>query len=340
MAGEQTDQLLLEGFLNGVTEAGAEIMNPFISESIWTEAAADIVIRGGRSSDGRLLYTDQTPAGDKAQIIFLHLGNALAPSYKQFQRLGEAAFGIPTKRGEELEIGPELAGFMGLRPIKVDPLQSMGFKISEYQTGIRNARREFTGGAFGLLRGGRVSPNDIIERFYKSNKARFDVQNEMKKNINAAELLGISGASLGREFRERQIGGKTFNDLRVGIFEPYFPSLDIQNKFREIAANLGDSNPFIEAAPVLREMQNEMKQIELGERFDLDLNDFLFETPSIAERVGLGGIGQTPPVSPQLGQAASIQGQGNITSQGLTPTELALLSPEEQQIRLRSRGLV
>ena len=39
---------------------------------------------------------------------------------------------------------------MGLRPIKVDPLDSMGFKIAEYQDGIRNARREFTGGAFGL----------------------------------------------------------------------------------------------------------------------------------------------------------------------------------------------
>jgi hypothetical protein len=27
------------------------------------------------------------------------------------------------------------------------------------------------------------------------------------------------------------------------------------------------------------------------------------------------------------------------TAQGLTPTEMALLSPEEQQIRLRQRGL-
>ena len=35
---------------------------------------------------------------------------------------------------------------MGLRAIKVDPLASMGFKISEYQSGIRDARREFTGG--------------------------------------------------------------------------------------------------------------------------------------------------------------------------------------------------
>jgi hypothetical protein len=38
-------------------------------------------------------------------------------------------------------------------------------------------------------------------------------------------------------------------------------------------------------------------------------------------------------------QVLQPQASGNITSQGLTPTELALLSPEEQQIRLRQRGL-
>jgi hypothetical protein len=46
----------------------------------------------------------------------------------------------------------------------------MGFKIAEYQTGIRNARREFTGGAFGLLRGGPMKPNDVISRFYDLTK--------------------------------------------------------------------------------------------------------------------------------------------------------------------------
>ena len=34
------------------------------------------------------------------------------------------------------------------------------------------------------------------------------------------------------------------------------------------------------------------------------------------------------------------QGQPMTTDQGLTPTEMALLSPEEQQIRLRQRGLI
>ncbi|BCV03043.1 MAG: hypothetical protein CM15mV60_150 [uncultured marine virus] len=55
-------------------------MNPFISESIWTEAATDLTVRGGRTADGRRLYTDQTSFGDKRAIEFMHLGNALLPS--------------------------------------------------------------------------------------------------------------------------------------------------------------------------------------------------------------------------------------------------------------------
>ena len=73
------------------------------------------------------LYTDETSPGDKAAIRFLHLGNALAPSYKQYVRLVQAATDTPTKRGDILDVGPEIAGFMGLRPIKVDPESIYGF---------------------------------------------------------------------------------------------------------------------------------------------------------------------------------------------------------------------
>ena len=145
--GQQNDRTLLAGFVNGVGEASARTHESIYIKSIWTEATADLIIRGGRTKEGRQLYTDQTSAGDKAAIRFLHLGEALAPGYKQFVRLGQAAFGVLSKRGDELDIGPELAGFMGLRPIKNgNQWSSMGFKIAEYQTGIRNAREEsFTG---------------------------------------------------------------------------------------------------------------------------------------------------------------------------------------------------
>ena len=336
---QESDDILLRGFRDGIVEATGEIMNPFISESIWTEAMTDIIVRNGRTNEGRLLYTDETPFGDKLAIQFLHLGEALAPSYKQYQRIGQAAFGTPTKRGDELEIGPELGGLIGFRAIKVDPLDAMGFKIAEYQTGIRNARREFTGGYFGLLRGGPIKANDIIERFYVSNQARFNVQKEMFRNLNGAETLGVSTNELRKTFKERQLSDDAFRKLKNGQFEPYFPSKDIENRFSEIARDLGDLDVFKEIKPVLRDMTRDLKQLNLGETFDLDLTDYLEEGPSITESLGLGNIGQ-PPMPNQQVLTSQIQAPGgNLTAQGLTPTENALLSEEEKQIRLRSRGL-
>jgi len=336
---QESEDVLLRGFRDGIIEASGEIMNPFISESIWTEAMTDIVVRNGRTNEGRLLYTDETPFGDKLAIQFLHLGEALAPSYKQYQRIGQAAFGTPTKRGDELEIGPELGGLMGFRAIKIDPLESMGFKIAEYQTGIRNARREFTGGYFGLLRGGPIKANDIIERFFVSNQARFNVQKEMYRNLNSANILGVEDNALRRTFKERQLSDESFRQLKDGRFDPYFPSKDIEDRFKEIARDLGDIDVFKEVKPTLREMNRELKSLDLGETFDLDLTDYLEEGPGIAESLGLGNIGQPPMPNQQILQTSQVQAPGNITSQGLTPTELALLSPEEQQIRLRQRGL-
>ena len=327
IAGEANDQTLLSGFVDGVTEASAEIMNPFIGESIWTEATADLIVRGGRTKEGRLLYTDQTPAGNKAAIRFLHLGQALAPSYRQFQRLGQAAFGIPTKRGDELNIGPELAGFMGLRPIKVDPLASMGFKIAEYQTGIRNARREFTGGYFGILRGGRIKPNDVINAYYNSNRARFLVQQEMNKNISSANILGVDTSLLRREFSDRQISASTFNKLATGAFEPYFPSADIRKRFAEIASNLGDPNIYLEVAPTLRAMRSLFRQLPLDGAFDVELDDFLFEEAPLIPL----------PTTPQPVVNTQTNAQQINPTTTLTRTEQALLSPDEQVIRERLR---
>jgi hypothetical protein len=215
----------------------------------------------------------------------------------------------------------------------------MGFKIAEYQEGIRNARREFTGGYFGLLRGGPIKANDVIERFYESNKARFNVQREMYKNLNAANILGVEDNQLKQTFKERQLSDKTFNALRQGRFEPYFPSEDIEKRFKEIADNLGDIDVFKEIKSDLREMQRDMKQINLDEPFDIDLNDYLEQGPSIAESLGLGNIGQTPMPNQQIIQTSQIQAPGVLTAQGLTPVENALLSEEEKQIRLRQRGL-
>jgi hypothetical protein len=364
--GQEDGDTLLEGFVNGTMEASSELMNPFISESIWTEAMFDLYIRGGRTAEGKQLYTDQTSAGDKMAIQFMHLGNALAPSYKQFLRLGTAAFGTPDKTGEVLNIGPELAGFMGLRAIKIEPLKSMGFKIAEYQTGIRNARREFTGGVFGLLKGGPVSEADVIERYIASNKARFEVQKDMFKNIEAAQVLGETPFDVRKTFEERQISSKNFNNLNQGKFEPYFPSKDILKKFREIAAGIDEEDPFAAASGDVRDLQQGFRQLNLRERFQgfatggkvnsqpvengidssipalidlrnqmaqLDLDDeFGVDVSDYIEEEQEIITPSLPPTPMPIAPKQPVMAQQNVANTNLTRTEEALLSPMEKVI--------
>ena len=359
---EKDGDTILKGFMTGAEEAVTEVAAPFIDESIWTEASADISLypllpgRQGRTRDGRVLYTDQTPPGDRLAIKFRHLMEALAPSYKQYIRVGQAAVGAPTKTGDILELDDQLAGLIGFRPVTVDPLKSMGFKIAEYQTGIRNARREFTGGAFGLLRGGPIKPNDVIERYYESNKARFNVQKEMHKNINAAEILGVRNNVLQREFADRQLSVENYNALRTGKYNPYFPSDDIRDRFREIARNLGELDVFPLVAPILRRMENDMRRLRLDGNYQNTVEPQSFASGGLAyepnlEEVAQDGINlsdylieevNTPPLpmtpmpNPQVVQT---QASGNIMNTGLTPAEQAYLSEEEKMIRLRNRGL-
>jgi len=155
----------------------------------------------------------------------------------------------------------------------------MGFKITGYQAGIRNARREFTGGAFGVLSGGKKTPNDVIERFIASNRSRFNVQKEMYRDLKAAQLLGVSTGNLRKEFQERQLSQDTYNSLNRGVFKSYFPSEDIQARFQEISRNIGEPNPFRIALPTLQQLRFNFNNLRLDFNFDNFINpgDFLFK---------------------------------------------------------------
>ena len=55
----------MEGFMKGLGTATAELGEPFIAESIWTEAFLDVLRGQGKTKDGKVLYTDQTPYGER-----------------------------------------------------------------------------------------------------------------------------------------------------------------------------------------------------------------------------------------------------------------------------------
>jgi hypothetical protein len=335
-----TDEKALMGdFLKGITEAAGQLASPFISEAIYTEALGDLFLRGGRTREGRPIWTEtqlNTEPGTVIKNSIDHLAQSMLPfSFPQLTRLYQAAADKPSERGEMFELPDELLGFFGYRAVKVDPIKSLGFKLADYQRGIRESRQLFTGGEESLLKGGPRTPNDVIERFLASNKARFLTIKNLKKDIDAAETLGTNSSLILREFSDRQLNND-YRTIKNNRFTPYVPSANILRELEQISQRTGTPNPFTEALGTIQQLTRTLSSIPLSENIDdfIDINDFLFEEEPLIETPPLP-IQPMPNVSlltPPPQQVAGLQN-------GLTPVESALLSPEEQRIRLRQRGL-
>jgi len=339
------ENVLMQGVLKGMYEAAGELASPFISEAIYTQALTDLTLRGGRTRDGRQIWTETQLATEPGTVVknsIDHLADAMMPfSYPQIRRLYQAAADKPGERGEFFELPDELLGFAGYRAVKLDPIKSMGFKLSEYQRGIREARGLFTGGASGLLRGGPKTPEEVLQRFIQANKARFLVQQKLQRDLVAADLLGASPFGIRKEFRERQLSNDYIR-LSRGRFTPYQASDSIRREFRQIAQNIGIENPYEAALPAIRAVVGNLRALTLNDNFDdfINYNEFREYLPNFAIAPEVTQVSPLPPQPmPNPSVIGQVQPQQMTTAQGLTPTEMALLSPEEQQIRLRQRGL-
>ena len=125
-----------------------EFAQPFISESIWTEAVADIIARGGRTREGFQVFNPQDTAGDKAYKIMGHLVRAQMPfSFEQLKRLDRSIESVDVltkgkfdEYGQTFEFGDEFQGLFGFREVKVNPERSLQFKVADYQRGVRESR--------------------------------------------------------------------------------------------------------------------------------------------------------------------------------------------------------
>jgi hypothetical protein len=327
--GIEDEEVLLKGFVQGIANAAGETASPFISESIYTEAFMDIFAREGMTREGKKLYNDQTPEPEKIAIIMQHLAKTLLPTIAPFKRTIKAFTGEAAKGGEIYEVPYELAGIFGFRPIKVDPKKSLGFKLFEYQRGISDSRNLFTKE---IDPTDMKTPSDVIDRFFTANQQLFEVKKKMLKTIDNAKTLGLKDDEIYEIFDKRGLGS-TYNELTSNKFKPYFPSKDIIERFEDLSKDAGVSNVFEQAESTLGQMENKMYELNLNQDWNIDLQDFLPDTSPEGQSV----LPPQPMPNPQI--VTPSMPQVSSTNQGLTPVEMALLSPEEQRMRLRQRGL-
>ncbi len=336
-AGETDEETLMQGFLEGVGTATKELGAPFIAESIWTEAMLDVLRGGGKTKDGKTLYTDATPGGEKVKAIISHLVKAQAPfSAQQLIRLGFAATGKPTETvgpyagtGQVYDLSDEALGFTGYRPVPIDPARSLDFMMSGYQRGIRNARREFNAK---LLRGDPVSPQDIVDRYIIANKAKFEKMKDMSLNLEAGTILGVTEEKLDNVLG--RISKKDSTALKENEFIPFTISPNVQAVFQDNADKLGVANPYEEAEPALDSLKDVMEELTLSTPEWPDLTQLFNLNPVPAQNLqqtpsGAATLNPTVYKRPSLtlnpGNRAAMPGQNNLTA-----TQIALLSPSEQ----------
>jgi hypothetical protein len=331
--GIENEEVLMKGVYKGIAQAMAETADPFISESIFTEAVADITFRGGVTKEGKVLYTEQTPDGERMVRILKHVGETLMPPVKPFGKIINSVTGEPDENGDVLEIPDSMAALFGFKLNEIKPEKALGFFITDYQEGERNSRKEFTGGPEGVLKPMKT-PEDVIERYFVANKALFDVNKKMQSQINSARTLGLSDQKIAETFDKRGLKND-YGLLINGRFDPFFPSKQIQEKFIDIARETGQPNPMQQALPIIINMSNAFRQIKLNQDFIYTLEDFLPQSSKEVVPQSTLPIQPMPNASILTPPSAPVAGLQN----GLTTTENALLSESEKQIRLRQRGL-
>jgi hypothetical protein len=323
--GRNDEDGMMDDFIAGMFGSMSEFAQPFISESIWTEAVADIIARGGRTRDGFQVFNPQDTAGDKAYKIMGHLVEAQMPfSLNQLKRLDQSIESVDVlqkgkidKFGQTYEFGDEFAGLFGFRSVAVNPDRTLKFKVANYQRGVRESRQLFTREA---LRGGPIDPSEIVNSYLNANRALFDVRKDFKLDLDAANTLGISQAGL-RNSTDR-LSNVEVASVVNNLFRPINISPEIQQAFAENAAKIGEANPFLAAQSALANLQIAMSRVSL-----LDPEFPVFENPLLP-------ITQDTPFTPQTlnlpGVDANILNNPNAAGSfsGLTTEQkLRLLFP-------------
>jgi hypothetical protein len=324
--GRTDEDGIMDDFLAGTFISMKEFAQPFISESIWTEAVTDLIARGGETREGFRVFNPQDLPGDKATKIMKHLVRAQMPfSFEQLKRLDRSIESVDVltkgkfdEYGQQFEFGDEFQGLFGFREVKVNPERGLDFKIADYQRGVRESRQLFTRES---LRGGPVEPRDIVNAYINANRALFNVRKEFKGDIDAARILNISDDA----FRSStaRLSNVDVATIDNNTFRPINISADIRLAFRENADRLGLADPLDTASSVIQDIQSQMRDVSLSDSefpfFENPLLPITQDTPATPTSLNLPGINSNIVNNP--GAAGSFS---NLT----TAQKLRILFPQ------------
>ena len=313
----------------------------------------------GRTDTGKKIWSDSDPTfgleGSKFSKSFAHILRVLEPGIVTSSRkFKDAILKQPTPTGVVRETSDVIIGAgTGLKPYNVDISEALDYKISEF-TRIRSdvfKAEDFYKFTDVKRRGGDV----IVDEFINIQREAFRLQKDIYNSIQAAKEFGLSDRDIKKLFKARKgISSKTIRNIMRGKFTPVtFSETRFKKKIETLRKREKEqdfdydlSKRFIFPKNKLKRVIRRLNRDSFDQPFYYDRpkdKDLRGSIPVITPDVGIASIRtpeiKTPPLPPQPTPVAPQPTAQVIPQTGLTASETALLSPEEQAIRLKQRGI-
>jgi hypothetical protein len=266
--GKDTKESLSKALGEGLIEGATELLKPFASESIFTEALVDSTIRRGIGIGGKRVWSEEDDPFVKILKSISHVAESFTPgSISQFKRIQKAAKGESDEYGKSFDVFDELPGLIGFRSIQSDPENGLKYKVTQFGSRLDKDRNLFSAP---LLKGGRVDPKDIVNSYEYSEARRFQTMKDMYADINAARTLGVSDSVIKNKLKARKGMDKDVIDsVMKGQYLPDTPNKFFTDKMKEINNTLNRQegnylpNPYSVASPVINSIINKNKKLSL-----------------------------------------------------------------------------
>jgi len=291
-AGEGDRDGMMDDVFAGLIEATKELGQPFVSESIWTEALSDLWMRGGKTREGFDVWEDKDGLGIKLQKGIIHLMRAQAPlNWKQLQRLGLSVkptndIGRIDERGKQYQLGNEALGVIGFRAQEIDPNESIKYKIAKYNRDARESKSLFTKE---VLKGGATTPKAIVDAYINANRALFQTEKQLYKDINDAKILNADNTKLTQSL-VKGVGKRTYGKVSNKVFTPVNISKNVIRGFEEITQKIQETdpnytNPFYDAMGAIYNIQAQLFNVGLDDEENIPNIENPFDIPLGSELI-------------------------------------------------------
>ena len=335
---------------NRIFDAGGPLMaliEPFTAETILLEPMFDIWARQGRARNGATVFSPTDDFGTKVSKSFNHIIGTVAPGFVRSTGQVLNALSLDTKQGRVSELADVFIRLLGGSIINVDPVSALDYKAIDIREIRSNAYKteHFFSKENALERGPDVMAAEFQQIQNEALAAQFEVYKMFAQALDSGLLTRAQIESvLGPDGRNVP----NLDNLMDGFFTPVsYSESGLEQRADElykeylksgIVINRSDLLPLSKLDGIIFKMENiRFKDLVDPERAPLP-------QPAGSGSNLFFGEQQQEPVTPQLPDTPTpVVPNTNMNpvnpATGLTTTETALLSPGEQAIRQRQKGM-